>query len=109
MIIGDLGQAYGAKIKDPLQYTSALMAWDLVAQKQVWKVDLANAEDVSHIEIGFKTSFWERRVSTDIVSPGGDDNKVPLSRSRDRFIDVAHKVDPKVRVFAARRGASRSS
>ena len=36
-------------------------------------------------------SFWERRVTTDIMLPGGED-KIPLSRSRDRFVDVSHKV-----------------
>ena len=38
-VVGNLGQTYGAKIDNPLQYTSALMAWDPVTQKQVWKVD----------------------------------------------------------------------
>jgi quinohemoprotein ethanol dehydrogenase len=37
--VGALGLTYGEKIDDPLQYTSALMAWDPVTQKQVWKVD----------------------------------------------------------------------
>jgi hypothetical protein len=35
-------------------------------------------------------SFWERRTDTDIVGAGRED--LPLSRSRDRFIDVAHKI-----------------
>ncbi|MCE9524233.1 MAG: hypothetical protein K8S25_17580 [Alphaproteobacteria bacterium] len=35
-------------------------------------------------------SFWERRINTDIVAAGRDD--VPLAESRDRFIDVAHKI-----------------
>jgi quinohemoprotein ethanol dehydrogenase len=37
--LGALGVTYGQKIDNPLQYTSALMAWDPVTQKQVWKVD----------------------------------------------------------------------
>lgn len=36
---GDLGQTFGASVDDPLQYTSALLAWDPEAQKEVWKVD----------------------------------------------------------------------
>ena len=38
-VVGELGQTYGAKVENPLQYTSALLAWDPVTQKQVWKVD----------------------------------------------------------------------
>ena len=36
-------------------------------------------------------SFWERRINTDIISPDGEES-VELSTSRDRFIDVSHKV-----------------
>lgn len=36
-------------------------------------------------------SFWERRVSTDVILPDGED-KIPLMRSRDRFVDLSHKV-----------------
>jgi hypothetical protein len=35
-------------------------------------------------------SLWERRINTDIVTPGRDE--VPLADSRDRFVDLSHKV-----------------
>lgn len=57
------------------------------------RVSTANAALTWDTRLGETTaSFWERRISTDIVSPGGDDDKVPLARSRDRFIDVSHKI-----------------
>ncbi len=37
-VVGNLGQIYGAKVNNPLQYTSNLLAWNPVTQKQVWKV-----------------------------------------------------------------------
>jgi hypothetical protein len=36
-------------------------------------------------------SVWERRIKTDIYTPDGED-AIPLARSRDRFIDVSHKI-----------------
>lgn len=36
-------------------------------------------------------SFWERRVATDVIMPDGED-KIPLLRSRDRFVDISHKI-----------------
>jgi quinohemoprotein ethanol dehydrogenase len=35
---GTVGQAFGTGVNDPLQHTSALLAWDPVAAKEAWKV-----------------------------------------------------------------------
>jgi len=35
-------------------------------------------------------SAWERRIISDIIGVGVE--KIPLARSRDRFIDVSHKI-----------------
>lgn len=57
------------------------------------RVSTANAAMSWDTRLGETTaSVWERRISTDIVSPGGDDDKVPLARSRDRFVDISHKI-----------------
>lgn len=36
-------------------------------------------------------SFWERRISTDLITPGVEDG-VKLSRSSDRYVDFSHSV-----------------
>lgn len=36
-------------------------------------------------------SVWERRISTDMVMPGGEDG-VRLARSSDRYADISHSV-----------------
>ena len=57
------------------------------------RVSTANAAMIWDTRLGETTaSFWERRTNTDIIQPGGEDSKIPLSRSRDRFIDISHKV-----------------
>ncbi|NOT40180.1 MAG: hypothetical protein HOP13_06785 [Alphaproteobacteria bacterium] len=57
------------------------------------RVSTANAALTWDTRLGETTaSFWERRVRTDIVSPGSNEDSLPLARSRDRFIDVSHKV-----------------
>ena len=57
------------------------------------RVSTANAAMMWDTRLGETTaSFWERRTNTDIIQPGGEDAKIPLSRSRDRFIDISHKV-----------------
>jgi hypothetical protein len=56
------------------------------------RVQTANASLTWDTRLGETTaSAWERRVNTDIVLPGGED-KIPLSSSRDRYIDISHKV-----------------
>ena len=57
------------------------------------RVSTANGAMTWDTRLGETTaSFWERRISTDIVSPGGGDDQVPLARSRDRFVDLSHKI-----------------
>ena len=36
---GNVGQTFGNTVSNPLQYTSALLAWNPVTQKQAWKVN----------------------------------------------------------------------
>jgi hypothetical protein len=56
------------------------------------RVATANAAMTWDTRLGATTaSFWERRIDTDIIQPGAED-AIPLSRSRDRFVDVSHKV-----------------
>lgn len=57
------------------------------------RVSTANAALMWDTRLGETTaSFWERRTNTDIIQPGGEDSKIELSRSRDRFVDISHKV-----------------
>ncbi len=57
------------------------------------RVSTANGAMMWDTRLGETTaSFWERRVDTDIIQPGSEDGKIPLSRSRDRFVDISHKV-----------------
>jgi hypothetical protein len=57
------------------------------------RVQTANAAMTWDTRLGETTaSFWDRRISTDIVQPGGEDSKIPLSESSDRFVDISHKV-----------------
>jgi hypothetical protein len=55
------------------------------------RVSTANVAMTWDTDYGETTaSVWERRIDTDIVSAGHED--LPLARSRDRFVDVSHKV-----------------
>ena len=58
------------------------------------KVATANAAMMWDTRLGETTaSVWERRITTDIVRPGGnEEDNIPLARSRDRFSDISHKV-----------------
>jgi hypothetical protein len=57
------------------------------------RVQTANAAMTWDTRLGETTaSFWERRIQTDIVQPGGGDDDIPLVRSRDRFADISHNV-----------------
>ena len=58
------------------------------------RVTTANAAMSWDTRLGETTaSFWERRITTDIVTPGSnDDDNLRLSQSRDRFVDVSHKI-----------------
>ncbi len=55
------------------------------------RVSTANVAMTWDTDYGETTaSFWERRINTDIISAGMDD--MHLAESRDRFIDVSHKI-----------------
>ncbi|MEQ1866407.1 MAG: hypothetical protein ABL996_17345 [Micropepsaceae bacterium] len=55
------------------------------------KISTANLAMTWDTRYGETTaSVWERRINTDIVSIGRDD--IPLADSRDRFVDVSHKI-----------------
>ena len=54
--------------------------------------------DTAHLALTWETNYgdttasvWERRIKTDIITPDGEEG-IALSRSRDRFIDVSHKI-----------------
>lgn len=54
--------------------------------------------DTGHIALTWETNYgettasvWERRIKTDIYTPDGEEG-LALSRSRDRFIDISHKI-----------------
>lgn len=56
------------------------------------RVDTASFALTWDTRLGETTaSAWERRIKTDAQIPGATDG-LPLSRSRDRFIDVSHKI-----------------
>jgi len=56
------------------------------------RVDTANVALTWDTSLGETTaSFWERRIKTDIITPDGEEG-LPLARSRDRFIDLSHKI-----------------
>ncbi len=56
------------------------------------KVSTANLSMAWDTSRGQTTaSFWERRISTDMITPGVEDG-VALSRSRDRYVDISHSV-----------------
>jgi hypothetical protein len=56
------------------------------------RVDTANIALTWETNFGETTaSVWERRIKTDIYTPDGEDS-IPLARSRDRFIDISHKI-----------------
>jgi hypothetical protein len=56
------------------------------------RVDTANVALTWETRFGETTaSVWERRIKTDIYMPDGEEG-LPLARSRDRFIDVSHKI-----------------
>ena len=56
------------------------------------KVSTANLSMTWDTSLGETTaSFWERRISTDMITPGVEDG-VALSRSRDRYVDISHSV-----------------
>lgn len=55
------------------------------------RISTANVAMTWDTDYGETTaSVWERRINTDIVSVGRED--IPLAESRDRFIDVSHKI-----------------
>ncbi|MFM9862756.1 MAG: hypothetical protein ACKVRO_04035 [Micropepsaceae bacterium] len=57
------------------------------------RVSTANAALMWDTRLGETTaSFWQRQIKTDIVTPGNSEGSLPLKESRDRFIDVSHKV-----------------
>lgn len=56
------------------------------------KVSTANLALTWETNLGETTaSYWERKINTDVIAPGGEDS-FELSTSRDRFIDVSHKI-----------------
>lgn len=56
------------------------------------KVSTANVAMSWQTRYGDTTaSFWERRVSTDLITPGIEDGR-KLSSSTDRYVDVSHTV-----------------
>jgi hypothetical protein len=56
------------------------------------RVDTANIAFTWDTNLGETTaSFWERRIKTDVITPDGEEG-IPLARSRDRFIDLSHKI-----------------
>lgn len=56
------------------------------------KVDTANIALTWETNFGETTaSVWERRIKTDIYTPDGEEG-IRLAESRDRFIDVSHKI-----------------
>ena len=56
------------------------------------RVDTANIALTWETNYGDTTaSVWERRIKTDVITPDGEEG-IALSRSRDRFIDVSHKI-----------------
>jgi hypothetical protein len=55
------------------------------------RISTANVAMTWETNLGETTaSVWDRRINTDIVAVGQED--VPLADSRDRFIDVSHKL-----------------
>lgn len=56
------------------------------------KVDTANIALTWETNFGETTaSVWERRIKTDIYTPDGEEG-IRLAESRDRFIDVSHRI-----------------
>jgi hypothetical protein len=56
------------------------------------KVSTANVALTWQSRYGETTaSFWERRVSTDLITPGVEDGR-KLSASKDRYVDVSHSM-----------------
>lgn len=56
------------------------------------RVSTANVALMWESTLGQTTaSYWERKINTDVIAPDGEDS-FELSTSRDRFIDVSHKV-----------------
>ncbi len=55
------------------------------------KISTANVAMTWDTKYGETTaSVWERRINTDIVAVGRDE--IPIADSRDRFVDVSHKI-----------------
>ena len=56
------------------------------------KVSTANLAMTWDTRLGETTaSFWERRIATDMITPGVEDG-MRLSRSSDRYVDLSHSV-----------------
>jgi hypothetical protein len=56
------------------------------------KVSTANLAMTWNTRFGDTTaSYWERRIATDLITPGQEDG-VKLSSSRDRYVDVSHSI-----------------
>lgn len=56
------------------------------------KVSTGNLAVTWNTRFGDTTaSFWERRIATDLYTPGQEDG-VKLSSSRDRYVDISHSV-----------------
>jgi len=56
------------------------------------KVSTANVAMTWQSRFGDTTaSFWERRISTDLITPGVEDGR-KLSASTDRYVDVSHSM-----------------
>ena len=56
------------------------------------KVSTANVAMAWQSRFGETTaSFWERRISTDLITPGVEDGR-KLASSTDRYIDVSHNI-----------------
>jgi hypothetical protein len=56
------------------------------------KVSTANLAMTWNTRLGDTTaSYWERRIATDLYTPGAEDG-VKLSSSRDRYVDVSHSI-----------------
>ena len=56
------------------------------------KVSTANLAMTWNTRLGDTTaSFWERRISTDMLAPGIEEG-VRLSRSTDRYVDLSHSI-----------------
>lgn len=56
------------------------------------KVTTANLAMTWDTRLGETTaSFWQRKVTTDLITPGSEDGK-KLSESSDRYVDISHSI-----------------